>query len=459
MTRPQLTLVPCDASASWEGLESRLLSLGYPVQVRQDGFFHDRGDVQGDHRIAVCLFGPGSLTESRDKTLSLLSRLSGWVRMGLFMAERIVWDHEIVARCNEVSVWPCPEHELDVRLRRLGAHADETDTALSFDTEDLIDLNMIGESPLFLDAIARLKRFTRCDAPVLIEGETGTGKELAARAVHYLSGRREQPFIPVNCGALPDTLLENELFGHAKGAFTDASTAQAGLIAQAEKGTLFLDEVESLSCKAQVALLRFLQEKEYRPLGGSRNLRADVRIIAATNVPLPNLELCGDFRRDLLYRLNIMPVRLPSLRERADDVLCLAEHFLAELRVRYGQPEKYLHPGAIEWMRAYEWPGNIRELENLIHRQFLLATDAAVFLGPEPVNDTEMDAESFGVGISGSFNEAKARVIEAFERDYLTRLLDECDGNVSQAAKVAGKERRALGKLIKKHGIDKSRYS
>jgi DNA-binding NtrC family response regulator len=214
-----------------------------------------------------------------------------------------------------------------------------------------------------------------------------------------------------------------------------------------------------LTPKGQVALLRFLQEMEYRPLGSSSNIKANVRIITATNVSLDELEGCGEFRRDLLYRLNIMPLRMPALRKREDDVFCLAEHFFAKLRFRYGQSEKYLHPSSVDWMRRYDWPGNIRELENLIHRQFLLANDAAVHLGCESINDTAMAAELFCADLSAGFKEAKARAIEAFERDYLTRLLDECGGNVSHAARVAGKERRALGKLIKKYGIDKFQHS
>ena len=305
----------------------------------------------------------------------MLARWAALPRLGLFMGDQSDWDSNIVFRCNEFSSWPCPEGELDVRLRRLGAAGGEGEAKA--DTRrrvnDLIDLSLIGECPSFLDALDRLKRFTRCDAPVLIEGETGTGKELAARAVHYLSERREHPFIPVNCGALPDALLENELFGHAKGAFTDARESYTGLIAQAEQGTLFLDEVESLSPRAQVALLRFLQEMEYRPLGSPRTLQANVRVIGATNLSLEGMQAQGHFRQDLLYRLNIMPVRLPPLRERADDVLLLAEHFLAGLRRRYGRPDRYLHEDFLAWMRRHDWPGNIRELENLLHRQFLLA--------------------------------------------------------------------------------------
>ena len=453
--KPPLTLVSLDGRVPWGSVHERLLRLGYPVEVAGDEEAHQKAGSA--HRIAICLFDEYSVTESRKTTLAMLARFAGCPRMGLFMGERPTWDRDIVSHCNEFSVWPCPEDELDVRLQRLGSCAAPRGETRLPPRQDLIHLNLIGESPSFLDALARIKRFTRCSAPVLIEGETGTGKELAARAVHYLSDRREQPFIPVNCGALPDSLLENELFGHAKGAFTDAGSSQPGLIAQAEKGTLFLDELECLTQKAQVAVLRFLQDMEYRPLGSGHVVQADVRIIVATNVPLPELEQSRDFRRDLLYRLNVMPVRLPPLRERAEDVVLLAEHFLAGLRRRYGQPEKYLDPRCPRWMRGHDWPGNIRELENLIHRQFLLADDAVVCVAPPGEAHSPYDPVS-PTTLPSSFNEAKARAIECFERDYLTRLLRQSGGNVSLAARRAGKERRAFGKLLKKYTIDKTLF-
>ena len=452
MTRPALTLVPFAPATSSDHLRERLQGLGYPVEVGDAD-----GAPGGTQRIVICLFSRDSVTRARESTLAALARWAALPRLGLFMGEQPTWDTEVVFRCNEFSTWPCPAGELEARLRRLGAAiADSGPVAPTRPSgNDLIHLNLIGESPSFLDALDRLKRFTLCDAPVLIEGETGTGKELAARAVHYLSGRRGRPFIPVNCGALPDTLLENELFGHAKGAFTDARESYTGLIAQAEQGTLFLDELESLTPHGQVALLRFLQELEYRPLGSARTVQADVRVIAATNVPGRTLEEDGTFRQDLLYRLNIMPVRLPPLRERADDVLLLAEYFLGGLRRRYGQPEKHLHQECIGWMRRHRWPGNIRELENMLHRQFLLAEGAAIRHG-QPAEFAAPPPLRSGVE-AGGFADAKARAIAAFEREYLARLLSDSGGNVTLAARRAGKERRAFGKLLKKHGIDRRR--
>src|SRR6185436_2379407 len=203
---------------------------------------------------------------------------------------------------------------------------------------------MLGRSVAFRIATAMIEKMSAFDAPVVIEGETGTGKELAARAIHYRGARAAGPFVPVNCGALPDTLVENELFGHARGAFTDARDARQGVIAQAQGGTLFLDEVEALSHKAQVALLRFLEDFEYRPLGGGEVRTADVRIIAAGNTDLGAAAKAGAFRQDLLFRLNVLPVDLPPLRVRGRDIVCLAEMFLQRFADQYGRAPKRLHP-------------------------------------------------------------------------------------------------------------------
>ena len=326
--------------------------------------------------------------------------------------------------------------------------------------EEFASLNLVGRSHTFLQALKLINRIARCDAPVLIQGETGTGKEMAARAIHYLGARRGHPFIPVNCGAIPESLLENELFGHEKGAFTDAKEPQIGLVAQADRGTLFLDEVEMLSAKGQIALLRFLQDTEYKPLGSKHLRKADARVIAASNIDLQTLVKQGDFRWDLLFRLNILVLALPPLRERSGDSELLAHHFICEYSARYNERMKVLHPRTLAWVKSHDWPGNVRELENFIHRAFLIS-DGAVIL---PDNVDESAAQGiFARNSTGpsdvSFNQAKARLIADFERQYLARLMAETDGNVTLAAKRAGKERRALGKLLRKHGIERGRYT
>jgi DNA-binding NtrC family response regulator len=325
--------------------------------------------------------------------------------------------------------------------------------------EEFSELSFIGRSPAFAAATRLLKRFAACDATLLLQVETGTGKELAARAVHYLSDRHGHPFIPLNCGALPDTLVENELFGHARGAFTDARDARRGLVASAEGGTLFLDEVEALSPKAQVVLLRFLQDGTYRPLGGQAAIKGNVRVITATNLDLAALSRSGRFRQDLLYRLAILTVQLPPLRQRPGDVLVLARHFLGRFARQYGRPEPGIEPASARLLGAHGWPGNVRELENLMHRLFLLCE------GPElAVRPADLDPASWGaeeareLTVDLSFAQAKARAIAQFESDYLRKALDDAEGNVSLAARRAGKERRSFGKLLKKHRIDRSQF-
>ncbi|MDD5388409.1 MAG: sigma-54 dependent transcriptional regulator [Gallionellaceae bacterium] len=319
---------------------------------------------------------------------------------------------------------------------------------------------LIGNSPVFREMLEILHKIAGYDATVLISGETGSGKELAARAIHYLSARRDKPFIPVNCGALPDHLIENELFGHNRGAYTDARESQAGLIAQAEGGTLFLDEVDALSPKAQVSLLRFLQDGQYRPLGSSRTESAQVRVLAASNVELEQQVEEGHFRADLLFRLNVMELPVPPLRARGGDIELLARHFIAEAACRYKVPSKELHPDTLEWLASQPWPGNIRELQNRIQREFLLA-DGPLLRIRAPVLSNERRRQPdrrHGISDTLNFNEAKQNMLQAFERSHLLRLMRECAGNVSQAARMAGKERRALGKLLKKYQIEANLY-
>jgi DNA-binding NtrC family response regulator len=301
--------------------------------------------------------------------------------------------------------------------------------------------------------LAELRRIAQTDATLLIEGETGSGKELAARAVHYGGVRRAGPFVPLNCGALPDALVESELFGVERGAFTDARHSRRGLVAEAEGGTLFLDEIDALSPRAQVALLRFLQDQRYRPLGSARELTSNVRVIAATNRPLEALVSHGPFRADLLYRLKILHLALPALRDREGDAECLAEHFIAELARKYGRAPLGLQPNTRCWMRGYAWPGNVRELENWVHRQFLMCTGNSIEIEVAPDAAAHADEHADAGHAALAFAQAKAVAVRRFEQDYLHRVLLEAGGNVTRAARLAGKERRAFGKLLKKHGL------
>jgi len=326
-------------------------------------------------------------------------------------------------------------------------------------------VRLIGRSPRFLQALALIERMARFDAPVLIQGETGTGKELAARAIHYQSAHRHAPFVALNCGALPEALIESELFGCERGAFTDARQARTGLVAAAEGGTLFLDELDSLPQRAQVTLLRFLQDFTYRPVGGTRECTGHVRIIAAANPRLDELLQSGAFRDDLAFRLNVLQLHMPPLRERPGDAALLAGHFVNRHASQYGMAPRALHPDSLAWMARHPWPGNVRELDNRVQRALLLSDDAWLHLEPPD----EAPGTSAGAGLTGSaaaagtapggplaaFNDAREQALQCFERHYLEQLMAATDGNVTQAARLAGKERRCLGKLLKKHGLQR----
>jgi two-component system, NtrC family, response regulator GlrR len=313
---------------------------------------------------------------------------------------------------------------------------------------------LIGEAPAFVRVRDQLNRLSESEATVLISGETGTGKELMARALHYLSFKAGFPFVAVNCAALPDTLLEDELFGHERGAFTDAHAARHGLLAQAHSGTLFLDEVESLTPRAQGALLRVLHDRTFRALGSSIERSVDVRFVAATNVDLAELVRRGLFRADLFYRLRVLWMDLPSLRNRREDIPVLARHFLEKHTLR-GRPETTLTAAASRALSEFDWPGNVRELENAIIRALHLAEAGRI--EPQHLGLAGIAAVATAVGFGEprlSLKESKRRMVDAFEREYLSRLIAESGGNVTRAALFAQKDRREFGKLLKKHGLN-----
>jgi two-component system response regulator GlrR len=325
---------------------------------------------------------------------------------------------------------------------------------------------LIGTSESFLRVIRKLPRLAGSDATVLITGETGTGKELVAHAIHAGSPRRGQPFIPVNCGALPEDLVENELFGHARGAYTGAAGSGKGLLGEAEGGTLFLDELNSLSLSAQAKILRFLQNREYRMLGSTKLLRANVRIIAATNVDLRQHVRDGGFRADLYHRLHVLAVEIPPLRQRPEDVPILAGFFAERFGKAYGQPGAFFNPGALSRLATYPWPGNVRELQSVVERAVLLAAgpelheeDLDLFEPGTPEPDELEPEGSLGpldddVAPAGeAFRAAKERAIRIFERTYLIQVMTAADGNISRAARLAGMQRRDFQRLLRKHDV------
>ncbi len=311
---------------------------------------------------------------------------------------------------------------------------------------------IVGRSPCFLKELRKLPNLATCDARVFIRGETGTGKEVFARAIHYLSARAAKPFVAVNCGALPIDLMENELFGHERGAYTGAQTGHQGMVREAEGGTLFLDEIGCLPLVAQAKLLRLVQEREYRPLGSRRTLHADVRIISATHEDLAQAVVEGRFRQDLYYRLNIIGVKLPPLRERNQDLELLAEHFLAKYSTEYGRGEIVLTEAARARLYRHDWPGNVRELEHVIERAVVMCRGKTITERQVRFSDlSEPEALE-------SFVEAKHRAVNTFEVNYLQSMLRISHGNISRAAKLAKKNRRAFFELLRKHHIDVDRF-
>jgi DNA-binding NtrC family response regulator len=314
---------------------------------------------------------------------------------------------------------------------------------------------ILGESRAIQSIVKQLSTLARSDAAVLLTGESGTGKELFARAIHDLSERSQRPFITVNCGALPEELLESELFGHVKGAFTDARVDKIGLSVEADGGTLFLDEIGEISLKVQVKLLRFLQEKEVRPVGSNKTRKVDARIVAATNRDLAREVKEGRFREDLYYRINILPIRLPALRQRREDIPVLCDAFLKRFSHEHKKEIAGISPAVMQRLLAHDWPGNIRELENVLRRAVILAAHKT--LGPEDVI-LESPSSAAASDAPLSFQEAKARVVAEFERSYLTSVLAAHHGNISRAADAAGKDRKSFWELLQKYEIDAEEF-
>jgi len=344
---------------------------------------------------------------------------------------------------------PVRDEELRFRIARILGDRSDADALIRRKLSREFGLGqLVGDDPEFLQAIGKIPAVAASEAPVLLLGETGTGKELCAHAIHSFSPRHSGPFVPVDCGAMPEQLMENELFGHVRGAFTDAHADQRGLVAMADGGTLFLDEVDSLPLAAQSKLLRFIDQGTYRPLGSQKYGHTNVRLIVATNRDLEKLGRTGEFRRDLFFRLNVLQLRLPPLRERRGDIATLASHFL---RLIGAPPDKRFTPAALRFLQSYDWPGNVRELFNAMRR-------AVAFSGCSPILPIHfgltISADS-PVSCQAQFREARQRAIELFEKRYVEEMLRKHQGNVTRAAVEAKKDRRVFGRLVAKYRIDR----
>jgi DNA-binding NtrC family response regulator len=348
----------------------------------------------------------------------------------------------------EVLTGPVHSKELIARLLALHRWADQEKSSLARLRATLGLEQVIGESPAFVASIKQIPPIAKYDVSLLILGETGTGKEVFARAIHYRSSRAGNPFIPVNCGAIPVDLLENEFFGHESGAFTSANSSRRGVIKEADGGTLFLDEIDCLPASAQVKLLRFLQDGQFRPLGSASVCSADVRIIAASNANFVEALANGRFRKDLYYRLNVLSLELPPLREREDDIVLLSQHFLTKYTEKFSALAREFSPAALQKLVCHPWPGNVRELENVIQRAVILADRAVLEAHHIRIgNSVEDDSEH------QSFQQLKAKAVNRFEEGYVRRMLLIHGGNITKAAQGAGKDRRAFWELMRKHRL------
>jgi DNA-binding NtrC family response regulator len=318
--------------------------------------------------------------------------------------------------------------------------------------------NLVGRSRAMQRIYETIQMVAKTDLTVLITGESGTGKDLTARAIHALSGRSRQPFVVVNCPAVPEQILESELFGYRKGAFTHASQNKIGLFQEAHGGSIFLDEIGDISTSIQTKLLRVLQEKEIKPLGDTRSIQVDVRVLASTNRNLEEKIRRGEFREDLYYRLNVLPIVLPPLRERREDIPPLVDHFLSKRCAELGKPIKAVSPELMDLFLRNPWEGNVRELENIILRGILFAPREEI--RPEDVGFSQTargDAPALDL-TRYPYRQAKEDSLRRFHQEYIGKLLKETRGNISQAAQICGLERQGLQQIMRRYGMRAEDY-
>jgi two-component system response regulator GlrR len=308
--------------------------------------------------------------------------------------------------------------------------------------------NIIARSEKMKRVLEKVAQAALSDSNVYIEGESGTGKELVANTLHLASPRKDGPFVAINCAAIPETLIESELFGYEKGAFTSATSSKKGLIAQAHKGTFFMDEISEMPLMMQAKLLRVLQEKEFYAIGGGKTIKVDTRLISTSNKKLEEVVSNGQFREDLFYRVYVIPIKLPPLRERKEDIPLLAEFFLKKFSEKAKKQIQGLSSGALQKLLGYSWPGNVRELENTIECAVAMSTQAIVN------EDLILQTQNLEKRRIKLYKEAK----EDFEKDYLVHLIDVTQGNMSRAAELAGKYRADLYDLLRKHNLDPASF-
>jgi len=315
--------------------------------------------------------------------------------------------------------------------------------------------DLIGQSPVMQRLKEKIAAMGSNDFTVLIRGESGTGKELVARKIHQLSRRKDKPFVCVNCPAIPGNLLESELFGHKKGAFTGADQSRLGLFQRANQGTILLDEIGDIDLDLQAKLLRVLQEKEIRPVGSDKTIHCDVRILATTNQPLEEKIKQGLFREDLFYRLNVLEVRVPPLRERKEDIPLLAHYFVGQTCLELGLQSKEVEPDVLAYLSARDWPGNVRELQNFVRRLVVFSKEVITLKSIDLVEvENNFDLKEKII----PYKEYKKQVINSFTKNYFQKILQKTKGNISEAARLSGIERVSLQKIIKRLNLDVTQF-
>ncbi|MGA2403366.1 MAG: sigma-54 dependent transcriptional regulator [Syntrophobacteraceae bacterium] len=358
--------------------------------------------------------------------------------------------------------------EAESVLRAINQVFDERQVALEscllpYDVQESSFSGIITKSPKMLRMLELIERLSDVDSTVLITGETGVGKELVARAIHFTGARKNMPFVAINCGALTETLLESELFGHEKGAFTGAFKSKAGKFECAHKGTLFLDEIGDISPTMQVKMLRALQERKVERVGGTHTIDVDVRVVSATNQNIKEKINSHEFRIDLFYRLNVIPIHVPPLRERPEDIPLLVRHFIIRHNESLNRKIEGVTPRALKQMMDYPWPGNVRELENIVERAYITCDSHVIdqFTFPQVSENLPSSSATDALEIVNTdvpFSVARSRVLKNFERAYLIEALKRCEGNVSQTAQKAGVNPRTLWRKLKEHRLDRMSF-
>lgn len=435
-----------------EGITGKVVATGEPIVVPNVGkepLFLNRTQSRGDLTKAnvsfICV--PIKL---EDKTVGALS-------VDRLFREQVSFDED-VRLLTIISSMVAQAARIQALVRKEKESLASENTRLKGELKKRFHpVNIIGESKRMVDVFSSVDLVSTTRATVLLRGESGTGKELIARAIHYQSDRSEKPFIKISCAALPETLLESELFGYEKGAFTGAGAMKRGRFELAHTGTLFLDEIGDIPLSTQVKLLRVLQEKEFERLGGVETIRTDIRLIAATNQDLERQVREGKFREDLYYRLNVIPIFLPPLRDRKEDLPLLVQHFLAKANEANGKKIQRVSEEAWEYIMNYSWPGNVRELENAIEHTVVMCQSETISREHFPfdlsarIKPPAADAHSDGEEI-GSLPQA----VENLERRFLTRALQKTGGNKRKAARLLGLTERMLGYKVKSYGLTDS---